>query len=144
MTSVNPPISTSPSSPQQWSKDEIDLDSTLRYLYRTLRHCRALLVAIEFKHRGKLWRADTAKEAIELRQQLEAEDRALIDAGEIPDDYSEEDVWTPDAVVDLLKGVGERQKRFIKLLFEENEILSAKVVKKLGLSSEVALAGALS
>jgi hypothetical protein len=100
-------------------------------------------VSIEFKHRGRLWRTDTAQEAIALRRQLEADDQAALEAGEDPSDF-EEQIWTPDLVVDLLKGAGENQKKFLRVLFEGGSVTSAEVIKRLSLQSEISLAGVLS
>ena len=49
------------------------LDNTLRYMYSTIRNGERVAVAIEFKHGGRTWRADTPEEAIALRKQLELE-----------------------------------------------------------------------
>ena len=100
-------------------------------------------MGIEFKHGGRLWRADTPEEAMALRRRLEDEDQAAIEAGEDPSDY-EEQVWTPDLVVGLLKASGRNQKQFLRVLFEKGEIPSQDVVKKLKLDSEMSLAGVLS
>jgi len=100
-------------------------------------------MAIEFKHRGRLWRADTAREAIALRRQLEADDQAAIEAGEDPSDV-EDQVWTPDLLVDLLRGAGENQKKFLRSVFEHGTIDTVEVRKKLDLQNETALAGVLS
>jgi len=103
-------------------------------------------VAIEFKHRGRMWRADTAEEAIELRKKLESADQAAFEAGEeLPYDYDNSPTaWTHDSVTDLLKGAGTLQKRFLRVLAKESEIASAEIREKLALGSEVALAGVLS
>jgi hypothetical protein len=106
-------------------------------------------MAIEFKHNGRIWRADTTEEAIELRERLEREDDELYAAGEEPS-IVESDVWTSDLVVELLKSSGQLQKKFLKLLFEKNEetfepkMDSSELVKALKLGSEEALAGVLS
>lgn len=103
-------------------------------------------MAIEFKHRGRVWRADTVEEAVKLRARLEAEDQAAFDAGEeLPYDLDYEAVkWTHDTITDLLKGAGALQRRFLKVLAEQDEITSDKLLKKLSLDSEVSLAGVLS
>lgn len=100
-------------------------------------------MAIEFKHRGRLWRTDTAREAIALRRQLEADDEAALEAGEDPSDV-EDQMWTPDFVVDLLRGAGENQKNFLRVLFENRRISSTDVIAKLALQNEITLAGVLS
>jgi hypothetical protein len=104
-------------------------------------------LGIEFKHGGRTWRTDTPEEAIALRRQLVDEDRdairAAIAAGEDPSNY-EDQIWTPDLVVDLLKASGRNQKEFLRVLFEKTEIPSQDVLKKLKLDSEMSLAGVLS
>ena len=100
-------------------------------------------MAIEFKHGGRIWRADTAKEAIKLRRELEAQDTLALEAGEQPDNL-EEPVWTPDKVIDLLQNIGRQQKLFLKVLFDGTVVTSASVTKKLELGSEEAFAGVLS
>lgn len=123
---------------------KFSLDNTLRYLYNTLWNLEGRLMAIEFKHSGKLWRADTVEEAIELRRRLELEDRVAIEAGEEPE-WEAEHVWAPDTVMELLKSVGEHQKLFLRALFEhKGELTSDKVLKELSLDSEVSFAGVLS
>ncbi|MGC1433384.1 MAG: hypothetical protein WA811_14155 [Candidatus Sulfotelmatobacter sp.] len=99
-------------------------------------------MAIEFKHNGRLWRADTAAEAIALRQHLEDNDDAALASGEEISVVNTD--WTPDSVTELLKGVGDLQKRFLKLLYEKQSVTSREAVKTLKLDSEVALAGVLS
>ena len=74
------------------------LDNTLRYLYIALRNAGAYVMAIEFMHRGKRWRADTIEEAVQLRTRLEAEDRknAIDPEGDREWDIRRQSVWTPD------------------------------------------------
>jgi hypothetical protein len=101
-------------------------------------------VAIEFTHNGRIWRADTTEEAIKLRQQLEAEDDELLMHGELPS-VVEDNKWTPDTAVDLLKGCGRLQKQFLKLLHERGQFMSTdEIVKVLKIDSGEALAGVLS
>jgi hypothetical protein len=103
-------------------------------------------MAIEFKHRGRIWRTDTVEEAITLRRRLEAEDFAAFESGEdLPDDFDlEPTAWTHDAVTDLLKGAGALQKKFLRTLAEEGQITSEDLLSKLSLDSVVSLAGVLS
>ena len=54
---------------------EISLDSTLRFIYYTCRLKRCELMAIEFKHRAKTYRADTPEEAAKLVKLLREMDR---------------------------------------------------------------------
>jgi len=100
-------------------------------------------MAIEFKHGGRVWRADTPAEAIRLRTQLEAQDTESIEEGEEPDHLTEP-IWTPDKVMDLLNNVGRHQKLFLKILFDDRVVTSTSVIKKLELKSEESFAGVLS
>jgi hypothetical protein len=105
-------------------------------------------MAIEFKHNGRIWRADTAQEAIELRRRLEADDDAAYERGDEPS-IVEDNPWTSDTVVELLRGSGGLQKAFLKYLFESGGDLNAsvesgQVVKALKIGSEESLAGVLS
>jgi hypothetical protein len=100
-------------------------------------------MAIEFKHGGRVWRADTVEEAVKLRKRLEAEDAAALECGEIPDHLTEA-VWTPDKVMDLLRNIGRQQKMFLKALVNKNTSTSTEVIKKLELKSEESFAGVLS
>src|ERR1700686_2140608 len=95
------------------NKSNLTIDNTLRYLYDTLRYRGSQLVAIEFKHNGKLWRADTVAEAMELREQLESNDNETVGTGgQLPD----EEVWTPDFVTELMESTGVLQKGFLRVL----------------------------
>jgi hypothetical protein len=100
-------------------------------------------MAIEFKHGGRMWRADTAKEAITLRRQLETDDEAALQHGEEPD-WITEPVWTPDSIMELLRGLGQQQKMFLKVLCERQVVKSEQVIDLLPVKSEVSLAGVLS
>jgi len=104
------------------------------------------LVAIEFSHRGRTWRADTPKEAKALREMLEADDRAAYESGEeLPYDYDlEPSPWTHDTVTDLLNGAGHLQRKFLKALADESPLVSTDLIVRLSLDSEIALAGVLS
>lgn len=103
-------------------------------------------MAIEFSHRGRKWRADTPKEAKALREMLEADDRAAWESGEeLPYDFDlEPSPWTHDTITDLLNGAGPLQRKFLKALAEENNMLSTNLIVKLSIDSEIALAGVLS
>jgi len=118
-----------------------DLDSTLRFIYSTFRN-KNYAMAIEFKHNGRIWRADTAEEAIVLRRRLEDEDDEKLASGEEVSIVNTD--WTPDAVTDLLKSSGDLQKRFLSYLYEHNNVTSTEIVKALKLQSEEAFAGVLS
>jgi hypothetical protein len=123
---------------------EISLDNTLRWVYSTLRNKGASLVAIEFRHGGKIWRVDTVEEALKLRNALEEEDRAAYTLGDQPRQREEHD-WTPDVLTDLLQSLGEHQKSFLRLLYEhQGYVPSQQIVKALALDSEVSFAGVLS
>jgi hypothetical protein len=103
-------------------------------------------VAIEFKHNGRVWKADTVEEAITLRRRLEMHDQIAFEAGEDIPSYEEErkQVWSPDTVTDLLKNIGSQQKRFLEALANGTAVPSEKILKALSLDSEVAFAGVLS
>jgi len=118
------------------------LDNTLRYLYIALRNNRCPLMAIEFKHRGTTWRADTPEEAIALRNKLEKEDKVYVHEHEEMDRLSA--FWTPDRFMDVINGVGDLQRRFMVVIYENPMITSQDLVNKLGLDSDVALAGVIS
>ena len=77
-------------------------------------------MAIEFKHNGRVWRCDTAEEAIRLRYQLEQDDEDEYASGGDPS-IIEEQVWTPDTFTELLQGSGNLQKNFLKFLYEKGE-----------------------
>jgi hypothetical protein len=101
---------------------------------------------IEFKHSGRIWKTETVEEAIALRRKLEINDQVAFEAGEDVDIYEEDrrQVWTPDTVMDLFKGIGSQQKRFLKALAEGTETPSEQILGVLGLQSEVSFAGVLS
>ena len=113
------------------------LTQALRQLYRSLRHRRCPIVAIEFEHRGKKYRADTAKEAAELQFHLEQHDATQ-------GVYQHPRVWTDDLALDLLNGIGEAQKKLLALLVDVAGRRSTTLVDELGLDSEIALAGVVS
>jgi hypothetical protein len=118
------------------------LDSTLRYLYSTVRYTGCELMAIEFKHRGTVWRADTPEEAVALRNQLEKSDKVYVPAHEEMDKSSA--LWTPDKFMDVINGVGDLQQRLLVAIYRKPKITSKELVQVLGIASEVALAGIIS
>lgn len=122
---------------------QFPLDKALWHLYIAIRHSEGILMAVEFMHNGRLWRADTDDEAIRLRQKLEAQDRIAADLGEEPD-IRHESVWTPDLALELLKSARPSVKQFLRLLFDKAQVSDAEVIKKLSLDSELAFAGVLS
>jgi hypothetical protein len=128
------------------NKNILALDNTLRYLYITLRNRGLKLMAIEFKHKGRIWRADTVEEAIKLRSALEEDEKLTLLAQELdgkePDYF--ESIWTSDLIMELFSGIGDLQKKFIRVLGEHKEISSGEIINSLSLKSEVSLAGILS
>lgn len=118
------------------------LDNTLRYLYCALRKVGCELMAIEFRYKGTAWRADTAEEAVALRNELEKSDKAFIPEHEAMDQLNA--FWTPDKFMDVINGVGELQKRLLAAIFRKPGITAKELVKELRLDSEVSLAGVIS
>lgn len=100
-------------------------------------------MAIEFKHRGRVWRADTAAEAIELRKLLDRQAIAAAESGELPDSIEEQEAWTPDAVTELLKALGNQQKLFVRALFAHRTLTVDKALEELSLD-HASFAGVLS
>lgn len=121
------------------------LDDTLRFLYITIRNRRAPLVAIEFVHRGKKWRADTPEEAVRLRQQLELADAMEDAADPFPSDHvRRESVWTPDVFWDFVHSIGQQQRVVIEALLRNESVSSAELAEELKLDNELALGGIIS
>ena len=124
------------------------LDNTLRYLYITCRLTRSDLMAIEFKHRSKTYRADTPEEAARLVKLLREADRS--EGIYADDEYSEDGdpvykkVWDLDTFMELMRNLGDFQKDFLESLFAKYQVPSSVILKELGIDSEVALAGILS
>jgi len=115
----------------------ISLDSALRLVYDTVWYRKGCsLVAIEFQHAGKTWRADTVKEAIELREQLEA-----IDSGEAPRRKS---VWDVEKLTDVVNALGKLQHQLLFRVHEREILTSGELAAMLQLNSEIALAGVIS
>jgi hypothetical protein len=115
------------------------LDTSLRQLVPSLRALRnSELMAVEFKHRGKTYRADTPKEAVELRALLEKQD---ADSG-IHRAHSR--FWTADQASELLDHLGELQKRLLAAISNGTSVPSDTLRRTLKLDSEIALAGVLS
>jgi hypothetical protein len=100
-------------------------------------------MAIEFKHGGRTWRADTPEEAIALRKELEDAD-FIACLQEPPLPSYQENVWTHDTAMELLNGLGGAQRALLKLLYEHDKLTSGQLRRALRLDSEVALAGVLS
>ena len=120
----------------------VPLDCTLRYCYNTLRKAECELMAIEFKHKGTLWRADTVQEAVALRNELEKEDKAFVPEHEQMERSL--NFWSPDRFMDVIEGVGELQGRLLVAVRSQPGIPSRELLGKLHLDSEVALAGVIS
>jgi len=116
--------------------------NTFRYVYHTLRLVGCDLMAIEFKYKGTVWRADTAEEAVALRNELEKSDKVFIPVHEEMDQLSA--FWTPDKFMDVITGIGELQRRLLIAVREKPGITSKELVTELGMDSEVALAGVIS
>lgn len=114
----------------------LGLDNSLRNLYCTLRLLKGTIVAIEFEHRGKKYRADTAKEAIDLQRLLEKQE---FDQGAQPIRH-----WPVDTALEFLESLGEKQRTFLSVLADGSSVESETVIHILGLDSEIALAGVLS
>lgn len=93
-------------------------------------------MSIEFEHEGKKYRADTAKEAVELQRLLEKKD---LDRSAQPIRH-----WPVDVALDFINGMGEMQKKFLAILADGASIPSDTMVDALRLDSEIALAGVLS
>jgi hypothetical protein len=118
------------------------LDNTLRYLYCALRKARCKLMAIEFWYKGTKWRADTAEEAVSLRNELQKRDKAHEPAF---DEMDRSDAfWTPDRFVDVISGIGELQAKLLTAIYRKPGITAKELVKELRLDSEVSLAGVIS
>jgi len=124
------------------------LDYSLRNLYCSLRRIGDTIMAIEFEHGGKKWRADTVEEAVTLRNKLREEDLAHgIDEEydrEIRREPQFQAVWDVDTFVELMENIGPLQKLFLRELFAKGQVPSSALRKALGLDSEIALAGVIS
>jgi hypothetical protein len=121
---------------------ESSLDNTLRYLYNTVRRVGGRLMAIEFRYRGTVWKADTPEEAVALRNELEKSDKAFEPTFEAMEQYS--DFWTPDRFMEIVNGVGPLQQLLLMAVYHKPGITSKELTEELGLDSEVALAGVIS
>lgn len=122
------------------------LDDTMRFLYITIRNHRVPILAIEFIHRGKKWRADTPEEAVRLRQQLEMEDEKEAEFSPFGDAdlIRSESVWTPDVFWEFVHGMGPQQSEVVKALLEKDSVSSTELADRLKLDSELALGGVIS
>ncbi len=119
---------------------KLALDNALRNLYCALRRQGCLLMAIEFEHNGTTYRVDTAAEATELQHKLKMHDALYGSYGSaIP-----QKIWSADLAMDLLNGIGELQKKFLAVLSNRDQLSSGELVERIGLESEVALAGVVS
>lgn len=121
------------------TKHNFALDRAVRFLYDTVRYKRCRLMAITFEHRGTVFTADTPTEAAALRMELEREDAS---DGIVAHRNS---IWTPDRVEEVVTSVGALQKRFLAVLSESRTAMTSKtVIERMGIDSEVALAGTIS
>jgi hypothetical protein len=99
-------------------------------------------MAITFEHRGTVFTADTPAEAAALRIELERED---LGDGAVAYRHGIRSIWTPDKVEEVVTSVGELQKKFLAVLCDAEEVMTSKtLVARMGIDSEVALAGAIS
>ncbi len=123
------------------NKAKYPLDKTLRFMYCTLRIEGGKLVAIEFRHKGKRWRADTPEEAIQLRELLESGEKEY--GLPFEEEFSEDNKWTPDRFLELLGGVGDHQTRFLAILVKHRDqaITAEEMSKELEIGSLMGLAG---
>jgi hypothetical protein len=96
-------------------------------------------MAIEFEHNGTKYHVDTAAEAADLQYKLKQHD-ALH--GSYRGDPQK--VWTADLAMDLLNGIGEMQKKFLAELTNRSQLSSSALVERIGIESEIALAGVVS
>jgi len=118
------------------------LDSSLRYLYDSIRYFECELMAIEFKYNGVVWRADTPEEAIALRAQLQKSTHFPVDEHEVMDERDR--FWTPDKFMDVIDGIGDLQRRLLRIVHDHPRITGKELVVELGINSEVSLAGVIS
>jgi hypothetical protein len=120
------------------------LDNAFRNLIHSLSARGGRLLAIKFIYRGKTWYADTAREAIELRRELEKQDIAEETFPSLYLSSQDETLWSADRIADLLDGVGTLQRDFLEILVNCPSIEANALAEKLGLDSQIALAGVLS
>jgi hypothetical protein len=123
-------------------KPKSALDNTSRYMYLTFRNAGGEFVAIEFKYKGTVWKADTPEEAVSLRNELEKRDKAFEPHFEEMEQLDQ--FWTPDKFMDVINGVGELQKKLLAATYRKPGITSKELVRELRVESEIALAGVIS
>jgi hypothetical protein len=99
-------------------------------------------MAIEFRYKGNLWRADTPQEAVALRNELQRADTAFAPEHEMLETLDA--FWTPDKFMDVIEGIGDLQRHLLAEVSKAPGITSKQLVERLGLESEVALAGVVS
>jgi len=99
-------------------------------------------MAIRFEFNGETWEADTPEEAIALRAKLEYSTRFPRDPHKEIDEESR--FWTPDRFMSVIDNIGKLQHRLLMLVCGDYGISAAGLAKKLGLDSEMALAGVIS
>jgi hypothetical protein len=99
-------------------------------------------MAIRFEHRGTVFTADTPEEAAALRMELEREDES---DGTVRSRHARYTLWTPDKVEEVITTIGELQKAFLAVLCAVDKAIPSKtLVERMGIDSEVALAGTIS
>jgi hypothetical protein len=123
-------------------KSKLAIDNTSRYMYLTFRNKSGELMAIEFKYKGTVWKADTPEEAVALRNELEKRDQAFVPEFDAMDQSVQ--LWTPDRFMDVINGIGELQQRLLVAIRRKPGISSKELVRELRMDSEVALAGVIS
>lgn len=99
-------------------------------------------MAIRFQFNGETWEADTPEEAIALRAKLEYSTRFPSD----PHTEMDEEMrfWTPDKVVSVFDCIGKLQHQMLMVIRGQYGISGTQLKEKLGLESEIALAGVIS
>jgi hypothetical protein len=123
-------------------KSKLAIDNTSRYMYLTFRNKSGELMAIEFKYKGTVWKADTPEEAVALRNELEKRDQAFVPDFDAMDQSAQ--LWTPDRFMDVINAIGELQQRLLVAIRHKPGITSKELVRELRMDSEVALAGVIS
>ena len=95
-------------------------------------------MAIEFNYYGTQWRADTAAEAIALR------DRVVRTYCIFEDMREQAAFWTADKFFDVVNGVKHMERQLLLIIDKKPMITSKELVRELGVVSEVELADIVS
>lgn len=103
-------------------------------------------MAIRFTHDGKRWEADTAEEAIRLREALETASLRQKSADGERLQLSEQNAWTPDVFTEFVESIPPLGQQFLKVLMAQPQVLipSTEINKALGFKKHIELAGVLS